>query len=109
MSRPIPRCNTAILAVRRVGPSVVVVHIRIRDKPDLAPSPAPGRLGGARTCGVIASLRYLVDHSGARGKDSTVQTPNSSLSVRPVVALAWVMARSSALFFGCEKPCAVPL
>jgi hypothetical protein len=42
-------------------------------------------------------------------KDSGVQTPNSSLSVRPVVALAWVMARSSALFFGCEKPCAVPL
>jgi hypothetical protein len=38
-----------------------------------------------------------------------VQTPNSSLSVRPVVALAWVMARSSALFFGSEKPCAVPL
>jgi hypothetical protein len=28
------------------------------------------------------------------------------LSVRPVVAFAWVMARSSALFFGCEKPCA---
>ncbi len=36
-------------------------------------------------------------------------TPNSSLRVRPVVALAWAMARSSALFFGCEKPCAVPL
>jgi hypothetical protein len=64
--------------------------------------------GGARTCGVIASLRYVVNHTGA-WKDSGVQTPNSSLSVRPVVALAWVMARSSALFFGCEKPCAVPL
>jgi|GEM_PF-5802952 hypothetical protein len=72
-------------------------------------SPAPGRLCGARTSGVIALLRYVVNHTGARGKDSSVQTPNSSLSVRPVVALAWVMARSSALFFGCEKPCAVPL
>ena len=57
----------------------------------------------------VLLLSYVVNHTGARGKDSSVQTPNSSLSVRPVVALAWVMARSSALFFGCEKPCAVPL
>ena len=67
------------------------------------------QVGGTRTSGVIALLRYVVNHTGARGKDSSIQTPNSSLSVRPVVALAWVMARSSALFFGCEKPCAVPL
>jgi hypothetical protein len=67
------------------------------------------RVGAARTSGVIALLSYVVNHTGVRGKDCSVQTPNSSLSVRPVVALAWVMARSSALFFGCEKPCAVPL
>jgi hypothetical protein len=72
-------------------------------------SPKTWMKGGARTSGVIALLRYVVNHTGARGKDSSVQTPNSSLSVRPVVALAWVMARSSALFFGSEKPCAVPL
>ena len=67
------------------------------------------RVGGARTSGVTALLRYVVNHTGGRGKDSSVQTPNNSLSVRPVVALAWVMARCSALSLGCEKPCAVPL
>jgi hypothetical protein len=46
------------------------------------------RVGVARTSGVIALPSYVVNHTGARGKDSSVQTPNSSLSVRPVVALA---------------------
>jgi hypothetical protein len=64
-------------------------------------SSAPNGMGLGETSG--AKARY------ARQGLWRVHTPNSSLSVRPVVALAWAMARSSALFFGCEKPCAVPL
>jgi hypothetical protein len=37
------------------------------------------------------------------------QLPNSSLSVRAVVSIDSALARSSALFFGLEKPCPVPL
>ena len=37
------------------------------------------------------------------------QMPKSSLSVRAVEAIDCALARSSALFFGSEKPCAVPL
>ena len=71
------------------------------------------RQSPARRAGRSASHR-LEETSPAKAWDALaglwrVQTPNSSLSVRPVVALAWVMARSSALFFGSEKPCAVPL
>jgi len=35
--------------------------------------------------------------------------PKSSLSVRPVEAIDRALARSSALFFGVEKPWPVPL
>jgi hypothetical protein len=35
--------------------------------------------------------------------------PKSSLSVRAVEAIDWALARSSALFFGVEKPWPVPL
>jgi len=37
------------------------------------------------------------------------QIPKSSLSVRPVAAIDSALARSSALFFGEEKPWPVPL
>jgi len=84
-----------------------------------ADMPGLVQYGAELVCQLAAADVPKPDHSngqrwchrwtGARGKDSNVQAPNSSLSVRPVVALAWVIARSSALFFGCEKPCAVPL
>jgi len=75
-----------------------------------------GELGaGARAHGKQRAERHgRGETSAAKAWDATeglwrVYTPNSSLSVRPVVALAWAMARSSALSFGREKPCAVPL
>jgi hypothetical protein len=45
--------------------------------------------------------------AGATGR--RVQMPKSSLRVRAVVAIDWVLARSSAGPFGVEKPWPVPL
>jgi hypothetical protein len=58
---------------------------------------------------MITARRFTRGGAASHEKHVGVQTPNSSFSVRAVVALAWAMARSSALFFGSEKPCAVPL
>ena len=45
----------------------------------------------------------------ALGPKRDAQIPKSSLSVRAVDAIDWALARSSALFFGVEKPWPVPL
>src|SRR5215831_2927514 len=50
----------------------------------------------------------LSEQSG-RDEPPTLQIPKSSLSVRAVEAIDCALARSSALFFGEEKPWPVPL
>jgi len=76
-------------------------------------SRAAASAGSRRTESIVLAFvirQPIVYYKDAvRAMEPYDQMPNSSLSVRAVVPIDCALARSSALFFGVEKPWPVPL